>query len=313
MEAFLPELVHFLDEPTSEWTAVPQHFVTKLARDDGTIVVQVGEGADEIFHGYRGYADHRRFVVPFQRWVPQGMRAPIGRAALGVSRRTRRGVKHAEALYDAGASTIPYWGGALCFRGPLKQQLLQNGLASRYPDSLRRAERLWGEAGAALPHVDVLQKMSYVELKQRLPELLLMRLDKVAMANSVEGRDPFLDHELVELVLALPPSLKVRGAEGKHVLRRAVADLLPEQILTRPKQGFGTPMKEWLREDFGHRAERAVRRSGFAARDFLDDEQVGRLFAAHRSGAGDYSQHLWNLYSISSWYDRWIEQREPAA
>src|SRR3954468_8524413 len=90
---FLPELMHFQDEPTSDWTSVPQHFVTKLARDDGTIVVQVGEGADEIFHGYRGYHTHRKVVVPFQR-LPRSVRRPIGRAALGATQRSGRGVRH---------------------------------------------------------------------------------------------------------------------------------------------------------------------------------------------------------------------------
>ena len=93
--------------------------------------------------------------------------------------------------------------------------------------------------------------MSYIELKQRLPELLLMRLDKIAMASSVEGREPFLDHELVEFVLALPPGAQAPRRRRQVGAARGDARRLPDAILDRPKQGFGTPMQEWLRGEFG--------------------------------------------------------------
>jgi asparagine synthase (glutamine-hydrolysing) len=295
-------MIHHQDEPTSDWTAIPQHFVTKLARDTGTVVVQVGEGSDEIFHGYQGYVVHRRVVVPFQR-LPPLLRAPLGRAAARMARRAGRGIRHGEALEDAGTSRLPYWGGALCFRGALKRDVLADGAG---PHSYAVVERLWDEAERSLPGVDLFQRMSYVELKQRLPELLLMRLDKIAMANSVEGREPFLDHRLVEFVLSLPPRMKYRRGVGKWVLREAVRDLLPREIIERPKQGFGTPMEEWLREDFGLRVQDDVRRSTLAERGLLSYDVVDRLFAAHRAQRGDWSKHLWNLYTVSRWHDYWI-------
>jgi len=302
MRDFLPELVFHQDEPLSDWTAIPQHFVSRLARDTGTIVVQVGEGADELFHGYQGYLDHRRVVVPFQRWVPQAIRRPVGTLAVHATRRAGRGVRHGEALYDAGHSRVPYWGGALCFRGPLKQRLLRR----EHPDAIRTVERIWDEASERRTNADLFQYMTYLELRQRLPELLLARLDRIAMASSVEGREPFLDHELVEFAMALPPRMKHRGGYGKYVLRAAMSDTLPPEVLARPKQGFGSPMEEWLRGDFGREAQTAVRRSALAERGLLDYELVDRLFTAHRRGRGDWSKHLWNLYCASVWYDRWV-------
>ena len=303
---FLPQMLHHQDEPTADWTSVPQHFVTKLARDDGTIVVQVGEGADEIFHGYNGYVSHRRVVVPWQRLVPRALRRGIGRAAVEATTRLGRGISQGEALYDAGTSALPFWGGGLGFRGPLKRQVAGgNGFADAY----RTPELLWAQAAAVKPDVDLFQRMSYLELKQRLPELLLMRLDKIAMASSVEGREPFLDHALVELVLALPPRAKYRDGVGKWVLREAMRGALPEPILDRAKQGFGTPREEWLRGDFGRRAQEAVQRSSLRDLGLLDYSRVDRLFDAHRVGRGDWSQHIWNLYSVSAWHDRWIAGR----
>ncbi len=313
MEAFLPTLLFHQDEPLADWTAIPQHFVTKLARDNGVIVVQVGEGADELFHGYKGYRDHRRVVVPFQRWLSPRARRPIGDAALRFSRRTGRGIRHGEALYDASRSRLPYWGGALCFRGRLKDELLVNGMADRFEPSYARVERLWDRAEAELADVDLFQRMTYVELKQRLSELLLMRLDRITMASSVEGREPFLDHDLVEFALALPPEQKWSGDHGKHILREAARGLLPDEVIDRKKQGFGTPMLEWLREDgFNRRAQETVRRSSLADRGLLDYDRVDELFAAHRNGAGDWSYHLWNLYSVSIWHDHWVAGQAPA-
>jgi asparagine synthase (glutamine-hydrolysing) len=302
MREFVPELVFHQDEPLSDWTAVPQHFVTKLARETGTIVVQVGEGADELFHGYQGYVDHRRVVAPFQRWVPASVRRPFGALAVHATARAGRAVRHGEALYDAGHSRIPYWGGALCFRGPLKERLLRNG----HPDALRTVEAIWDEGDARRADADLFQRMTYLELRQRLPELLLARMDRVAMASSVEGREPFLDHELVELAMALPPRMKYRDGQGKYVLREAMRDALPTAVLARPKQGFGSPMEEWLRGDFGRDAQASVRGSALADRELLDYDVVDRLFAAHRAGRGDWSKHLWNLYCVSRWYDRWV-------
>jgi asparagine synthase (glutamine-hydrolysing) len=302
MREFLPEMLFHQDEPLSDWTAVPQHFVTRLARETGTVVVQVGEGADELFHGYRGYVDHRRIVVPLQRWLPTPVRRAVGAAAVRATTRLGRGIRHGEALYDAGQSRIPYWGGALCFRGPLKERVL----AGAHRDTLPAVEAVWDEAAERPGSADLFQSMSYLELRRRLPELLLQRLDRIAMASSVEGREPFLDHALVEFVMALPPHMKYRDGQGKHVLRAAMRDALPGAILDRPKQGFGSPMEEWLRGDFGRHARQAVHDSGLRERGLLDHDVVDGLFAAHAAGRGDWSKHLWNLYCVSRWYDRWI-------
>ena len=307
LQDFLPRLLHHQDEPTADWTSIPQHFVAKLARESGTIVVQCGEGADELFHGYAGYVDHRRVVVPFQRYVPAPARRLIGTAAVKLTRRVGRGIRHGEALYDAARSTVPYWGGAICFRADIKQKILRD--PHGHGDSYGIVERLWAEADQARTSVDLLQKQTYLELKQRLAELLLMRLDRMTMANSVEGREPFLDHALVEFALALPPDLKFRNGTGKYVLKRAVDGIVPAEIIDRPKQGFGTPMREWLRGDFGRRAQREVRESSLAERGLLDYDVVDRLFEAHRAGAGAWEYHLWNVYSVSAWHDRWIADR----
>ena len=276
--SFLPEMVHHQDEPIADWVCVPLYYVSKLARDSGTIVVQVGEGSDELFHGYENYIDavarRRRYWEPFQH-APAVLRDSVARTALALARRTGRGVLHAQYVADAAAGRLPFWGGAICYTGELKRQILA-GNGNR-PDAYRIVQRLWDEAEHDLPGADLLQKMSYLELKQRLAELLLMRVDKMTMATSVEARVPFLDRELVEFALALPAEMKVRDGVGKWLLKRAVDGLLPSDIVYRPKQGFGAPVAEWFRGDLGTRAQQEIRSSSLAERGLLDYARIDEL------------------------------------
>jgi asparagine synthase (glutamine-hydrolysing) len=313
LEAFVPELVYHQDEPIADWVAVPLHYVSKLARDDGTVVVQIGEGSDELFHGYQSYMSHARFqtryAAPFQR-VPRFLRRAVSRGATSAARRFGRGIVHAQAIADAAEGRVPFWGGAISYQGELKERVLANGRS--HPDSYEIVDRLWRRAEREKPGADLLQKMTYLELKNRLAELLLMRVDKMTMANSVEARVPFLDRRLVEFALALPPELKVRNGEGKYLLKKAVAPLLPAEIVQRPKQGFSAPVSEWFRGGLGERAQRAIRESSLAERGLLDYEQVDRLWDAHRSGRGEWAFQLWNLYNVSVWHDLWVARRTPA-
>jgi asparagine synthase (glutamine-hydrolysing) len=310
LESFLPEMVYYQDEPIADWVCVPLYYVSKLAREHGTIVVQVGEGSDELFHGYQNYIDAvsrmRRYWQPFQR-VPAGVRGALAASAHGLARLTGRGILHAQYVTDAAAGRLPFWGGAICYTGELKRQILTaNGSC---PDAYRLVQRLWSQAEHERPGADLLEKMTYLELKLRLAELLLMRVDKMTMATSVEARVPFLDRELVEFALALPARMKVRDGSGKWLLKRAVDGLLPSEIVHRRKQGFGAPVSEWFRGELGRRAQQQIRDSSLAERGLLDYARIDRLWDAHRSGKADWSFQLWNLYNVSAWHDHWVAGR----
>src|SRR5262245_12314797 len=310
LEAFVPELVHHQDEPLADWVCVPLRYVSKLARDDGTIVVQIGEGSDELFHGYQKYIDalrsRERFWERVQR-VPRPVRIAASRATTELARRVGRGAAIAQMLDDAAIGRQPFWGGAICYQGALKQDLLNHGRP--HPDSYDIVERLWNEAEALRPGADVLQKMTYLELKQRLAELLLMRVDKMTMSTSVEARVPFLDHDLVEFALALPPRMKVRDGVGKYILKRAAERWLPHDMIYRQKQGFGAPVAEWFRGDLGYRAQREIRESSLAERGLLDLDYLDQLWEAHRRGLANWGLHLWTVYNVSAWHDYWVAGR----
>jgi asparagine synthase (glutamine-hydrolysing) len=305
-------MIYHQDEPIADWVCVPLHYVAKLARESGTIVCQVGEGSDELFHGYDGYISaarfRRRFWEPFQR-VPAPLRRGTGRAVTGLARTVGRGEVHALQVAEAAAGRLPFWGGAICYQGVIKDRVLApNGRV--VPDSYEVVRRFWDAAERERPGADLLQKMTYLELKQRLAELLLMRVDKMTMATSVEARVPFLDHELVEFAMALPPEMKVRDGVGKYLLKKAVAGrLLPDHIVYRKKQGFGAPVSEWFQGELGRRAQRQIKESALAERRLIDYEEVDRMWEAHRRGPVNWAFHLWNLYNVSAWYDYWVAGR----
>jgi asparagine synthase (glutamine-hydrolysing) len=314
MRAFLPQLVFHQDEPIADPVCVPLYYVSKLARDTGTIVVQVGEGADEIFSGYENYVRHLRIYEKFWRHaerVPRSMRRAASamlRPALEATGRKRAAI---ELIRRLGADEPLFWGGAVVYDETFKPRVLSRRMRERFSQSssleavspyLERIER-------ERPNSDFLARMTYLELKLRLPELLLMRVDKITMATSVEARVPFLDHHLVEYALSLPRSLKVEGASGKHILKRALEDILPHDLLYSRKRGFGAPIREWFRNGLGHLFDEHLLNGPMRRRDFFDYTQVARLVEEHRTGARDWSFHLWSLLNLSLWYERWIDPR----
>jgi asparagine synthase (glutamine-hydrolysing) len=315
---FLPELVFHQDEPIADPVCVPLYFVAKLAKESGVTVVHVGEGADEIFAGYPTYVRAHRMASrywPRLRSLPQPLRAGLaaaGDAALAVQ--PRREI-HVEALARAAEPDGElWWGGAVAF--------YERGLARLTTDAFRA--RLDGQSPSEIVHAigrdaetlgarDELDRIIYQDLRLRLPELLLMRVDKLTMATAVEARVPFLDHELVELAMAVPTSEKIRDGVGKHILKRAVSDLLPADVVWRPKQGFGAPVSSWFRGPLGEQLERQLMGSPLGELGWFRSERIRRLLDLHRSGRADRSFQLWNLLNLSTWFDHWIAGREPVA
>ncbi len=151
-----------------------------------------------------------------------------------------------------------------------------------------------------------LARMSYSEFRLRLPELLLMRVDKIGMSTSIEGRVPFLDHKSVELTRDIPQEWQIRNGESKYLLKLALADLLPDNILYREKMGFAAPMAQWLRGDFGQRAQSAVLASPLMNKGLLNHDYIEQKFRDHIEGRQDNALHLWTLFNLTSWYDHWI-------
>ena len=314
MRSFLSELVFHQDEPIADPVCVPLYFVAKLARATGTIVVQSGEGADEIFSGYDKYVRYLRLYERF--WRHAGRLPRFSRRAATSAARPLLDLFGAKPLASElarrlGADEELFWGAAVVFDETQKSRLLAPGARAALgtgASSYAVVRPYLEHVARARPASDFLSRMTYLELQLRLPELLLMRVDKITMAASVETRVPFLDARLVEYAMGLPSGVKVKGAVGKHVLKSALEDLLPRDLLYARKRGFGAPVREWFREGSNDLLDAHVLNSPLRRRHLFDYDYVSRMAAEHRRGARDWSFHLWALLNLSAWYERWIER-----
>jgi len=311
MLEFLPELIFHQDEPLADPVCVPLYYVSRLARDTGTIVVQVGEGADEIFAGYDWFRKYVRINDLFWQQaekLPLSLRhslAAMAKPLMEASFNKRTAIELTRRL---GAGEPLFWGGAIVFDEDFKRRVLSGEVGAQVEglSSYDAVKNHLDQVARVRPDSDFAARMSYLELKLRLPELLLMRVDKMTMATSVEARVPFLDHHLVEYAMSLPVDLKIKGTSGKHILKRALEKVLPSDLLYRPKRGFGAPVREWFRGAGGEVLGGLIMNSSVRKRGLFDYEFIARLLDEHRRGTRDWSFHLWALLNLSLWHERWM-------
>jgi asparagine synthase (glutamine-hydrolysing) len=313
---YLPELVYQQDEPIGDPACLPMHFLCRQARKDGVIVVLVGEGSDEVFGGYGDMAHLIKTAKP--RWdrirrLPRFVRAGLHEA----SRLLRAPAGRTDVLRRARDGQPLYWGLDVVFWDSEKERLLTPDARRRFGEDRRSQsgdmlEKVYADLAARQPNADALQQMSVVELCNRLPELLLMRVDKLSMAHSIEARAPFLDHSLVAYGLSLPRALKINAAGTKYVLKQALRGVVPDEVLDRPKQGFRVPLPEWLRGPLAGWAKRQIFDSPLASRGFFNRAYLDELWGRHLGGVQDHSFDLWCMVNLGAWYDRWIDGRKAA-
>jgi len=295
---FLPHLIHLQDEPIADPVCMPIYFLSRLARDHGVIVAQAGEGSDELFWGYA----HWKQMLQLIRWnecpVPNATRK-LGLFVLEMAGKS--GGPAYEFLWRASEGYPVFWGGAYAFTQRARLELLSPRLRRKFQKEtgwqvIRPIhERFLQNAWEKTP----VKWMSYLDLSFRLPELLLMRLDKMGMGASLENRVPFLDHKFVELAMSIPERVITRGNESKHILKKAVRGLIPDEIIDRRKQGFGVPIYEWFDGRLGEFARREL--SAFCEQtDFLDSGAVMKLLQPGRG------RDAWFLLNFALWWKEFI-------
>jgi asparagine synthase (glutamine-hydrolysing) len=296
--SFLPEMIKFQDEPIADPVCVPVYYVAKLAHENGVTVCQVGEGADELYWGYESW----KIFLDLERanaWPVPRFLKKLGVNILTACGRGRK--LSTEFLRRASLGLPIFWGGAEAFPENAKWDILSPRLKQKFSgrsswEALAPIrERFEKNAWDTSP----LSWMSYLDLNLRLPELLLMRVDKMTMATSIEARVPFLDHTFVSHALSISPGLKTKGGELKYVLKQAVRGLIPNQIIDRKKQGFAVPIEDWSHGRLGDQAANTLR--AFCNKtDFLDLKGVEKILAS-----GDARQ-IWYLLNFALWWEEYI-------
>ncbi|MFN2454909.1 MAG: asparagine synthase (glutamine-hydrolyzing) [Pyrinomonadaceae bacterium] len=295
--SILDELVWHFDEPFADSSAIPTYMVSKLAREHVKVVLS-GDGGDELFGGYTRYVKDRQRsgFARLPRFVRKGMMQPLGRnlphGAWG------RNYLHKVALDPLDR----YIEDISVFTALSKQHL--------YTNDFRR--QLHGDNGAhasfrahadGLHTTDPLDPLLYLDSKTYLPGDILTKVDRMSMAVSLEARVPLLDHKLIEFVCSrIPASLKMKGLETKYIFKRAVRDLVPAEILNRPKQGFGVPIQQWINEQLRDRIHSTLTEPRTQQRGYVDLRHVNVLLDEHGRGRRDHSAQLWALFMLELWH-----------
>ena len=302
--AALPRLIWHEDEPLAHPSSVPLYFVSELARRHVKVVL-TGEGSDELLAGYGKYPRalmNWRAAGPY-RLVPAPIRQLIASRVASLP-------GHLGRLARRSFLSMPRTPDAMFFDNfaaiGLRQQ---RALLSRDFAAMATTESAYGASRAYFesPHGGtLLDRLLYADIKTYLVELL-MKQDQMSMAASIESRVPFLDHRLVEFVAALPPRMKLRGLTTKWILREAVRDLLPTQIITRRKMGFPVPFGRWMRQGWDAVARDVLLDRRSRERGIIDPAGVERLLSDHARGTTDGGDAVWSLLNLELWYRTFVD------
>jgi asparagine synthase (glutamine-hydrolysing) len=291
--ALVDNLVGAFDEPFADASALATYRVCELAREKVKVALS-GDGADEAFAGYRRYRLHmteerlrglvpgplRRGIgrigdlYPKLDWAPQYLRGKTTLQALGRS---------GSEAYAASVGVTPARTRSRIFKAPLHGH---------------RAEDRYVAAMDGAPASDALSRAQYADLKIWLPGDILTKVDRTSMAVSLEAREPFLDHRLVEFAARIPAKYRLHGGTGKYLLKHALEPHLPGEILYRAKMGFVTPVSDWFRGALADEAAAAARGSALAETGWFDAAAIARLAEDHRRGRAEHGRTLWQLLML---------------
>lgn len=295
------KLAYLQDEPISDPAAVPLYFVTRLARQHGVTVLQAGEGADELFCGY---ANYRRFIshnVGLWRPLSKTPRWLSGAAsdvlAVSSSPKTR---KIRDVLERRRRGQQLFMSSAVAYYELEKQPILSREFKAQIAgsDSFDVVAPLYERLRELCPDATFLQQMTFIELQLRLPELLLMRADKMSMANSVEIRVPFLDRDLMDFAMRVPDSYKLRSGVSKEPIKKLASRFASHEDIYRPKTGFGVPIQQWFKGQLGEALMDLL--AGGGAEGLFDREAVAfRL--KHGLRTVNEAFQLWVVYNLLVW------------
>ena len=309
--AVIPKLVWHYDEPYADESAVPTYYLSEMTRRHVTVALN-GDAGDENFSGYGRYVVDAR-LEQFDR-----LPGPVRDAALalaGVARSTRGDAFAARVQrWRQRASASPemrYARRVMHFPPELKRRLCVGNLGEAV--ARHDSSRILLDAFAATDAQDFIDAMLDVDVNYYLPDCLLVKVDIATMAHGLEGRSPMLDHEFMEFAATLPVDLKRRNGQGKYILRKAVRQFLPPEILDRKKMGFGVPLDHWFRHELRPMGEDLLLHGAGASRGLFDRTFVRQIFAEHAEGRASWHDQLWNLLMLEQWFRIFIDRRPSPA
>lgn len=306
LRELLPMMAEVFDDPLADATAIPIWFISKLARENGTIVVQTGDGSDEIFSGYKNWARYAKLYPYFHQysklpaWLKESIASLVKDDSSPKSEILQRAVKNEEF----------FWGGAKAFKESTKRSFLtiewsakmQHASSYSIIKKVKDAFELHQNKNKKLDDTDW---MCYLGVKQQVAERYLYRMDRLGMANSIEIRSPFLDYHLVNYALSIPSSYKIKNNIPKYILKKSLEGVLDHETLYRKKMGFCVPIREWggeiMLEYVKENLDKFCNETGVFSK-----EGMQHLIKNIESGNENMTNQLYTIYFLMAWYERWI-------
>lgn len=300
----LDRIVWHFDEPFADSSAIPTWYVSKMTRQKVTVALS-GDGGDENFAGYTQRYTMNRFEQRIRHRLPAWFQDPVlsGLAALypQVHRLPRplrlKGFLTNLSLGPAQA----YFRDMSFYFKPEEKERLYTGEMKRFLAGSSPFDVIKPHL-AANAEVDTVARAQYLDIKTYMPEDILVKVDRMSMAHSLEVRSPILDHRLMEFAAAIPSDCKLNGRESKYIFKKMNAGRLPADILHRPKQGFCVPLARWLRQDLSPLVEATLFQEKNDLGRLINMDWVGKLWQAHKQGISDHSHKIWGLLMLFLWF-----------
>ncbi len=301
--SLVQELPQVLDEPMADASILPTLLLSRFTREHVTVALG-GDGADELLLGYPTFKaeQYARLYGQVPQFIRSGLRAavdllPVSAGYLGLDVKAR---KFTHDFVDDPAVRHLQW------LGSFREDELARVLAPKVSAHTRgTTEELAKQWRAECPTLEGLSALSHLYLRTYLMDQVLVKVDRASMRHSLEVRAPFLAHDVVELLLSLPPDYKYRHGRGKHLLRTLMRGRLPDVILDRPKQGFAAPVASWLRTDLRELLTDTLAPARLARSGLFNPPEVTQLVHEHLEGKRNHAKKLWTLLVFQLWYDTW--------
>lgn len=275
-QAIIPDLATFYDEPFADSSQLPTYIVSKLTRQHVTVSLS-GDAGDELFAGYNRYSWVPK-IWKYLTFIPKPIRPLLSKVPFNMGDKVQKLAR----LMDADSPHAIY------------QKLLTHW-------DVNTNKMLLPDLAADLHSRTLTETMMYMDTKRYLSDDILVKVDRAAMAVSLETRIPFLDHRVVEFAWSLPEDLKIRDGQSKWIVRQVLNRYVPAELYTRPKMGFGVPIDKWLRGPLKEWAQDMLSHSMLAKHNLVDTNAVQQKLREHMSGTRNWQYHLWDVLILQSW------------
>jgi asparagine synthase (glutamine-hydrolysing) len=305
----LPKLVWLYNEPYADSSALPSYYVSQMTKQEVTVALN-GDGGDECFGGYERFmaAKYAEMLSRAPRFLRKGILANIVKMIPesiephNFSRKLKRFIAMAEEPFR-----VRHYNWVSIFRDFEKDSLFSDSFKKEYASrkSFYHLDKVFDECGSK----DILDRVMHADIKTNLLDDLIVKMDIATMANSLEGRSPFLDHKMMEFCAAMPSNMKIKGMKLKYILKKALYDsgALPEEILKRKKMGFGIPVDKWFRVDLKKYVYDILMSDKCLNRGYFKKDSVKKLLDEHVAAKANNGARIWSLLFLELWHREFID------